>query len=479
MSGRADLTLVAEVDAGELSVPAFDAARRIQYEHGTANRGPRELLLRALELLPVHGATGAYQEVGIRSRGRDSEPIPTKAIPHALDLGAGLGQESEELLRRGWRVTATDASRRMLESVRRRAAAIDALDRLALVHATFERTDLPPDSFDLVHAGFSLPFCPLPQFDSVWRAVAQSVREGGLFVGQFFGPQDEFVLKSPPGSMAAHDSAAVRRLLAGFDLLVHEEVERDGRTAPDSPKHWHVHHVIARRSSLRVKRAEVLSGNSAVGHAGLQRERVRLRYREYAHHYDRSYGRYTAHATRLLFRAIAQVPPPNRVLDACCGTGTMTAALASRLPDSHVLAVDLSPDMLTEARSRLQHLAPRVRVLEAAAESLPLPSGSVDLVTCANALHLVHDPREAVREFARVLAPGGALIVLDWRLDAPLMRVLAAWLNATQRTRRQLLDRRGLSEAIESAGLAPQSIDAVRIPPAWGLMLATARKPST
>ncbi len=216
---------------GELAVPGFDSERRALYEQGTARRGPRDLLLRALEAFGPDASGG--------------EPRV------ALDLGAGLGHETEELLRRGWRVTATDASGRMLDLIRRRAEAIGAADRLSLVHARFEATPMPPSSFHLVHAGFSLPFCPAKHFARVWDALMDSIRPGGRFVGQLFGPNDEFVRTSPAGALTAHGADEVRRLLHGFEILVHEEIDRPGETAAGVPKYWHVHHLIAARSAAR------------------------------------------------------------------------------------------------------------------------------------------------------------------------------------------------------------------------------------
>lgn len=210
-----------------------------------------------------------------------------------------------------------------------------------------------------------------------------------------------------------------------------------------------------------------------------QHDRVRLRYRDYARHYDRSYGRYTAHTRRLVLQALEGLPDPTTVLDSCCGTGGVTSALAARFPSAQVVGADLSPEMLAQARAHLADPSQRVRFVEAPAESLPFATGGMELVVCANALHLVPEPAEAIREFTRVLAPGGTLLILDWRLDAPLMRALAFWLNATQSTRRRLLHRKGLAAALRSAGLICDRVDAVRIPPAWGLMRARARKPST
>jgi len=219
--------------------------------------------------------------------------------------------------------------------------------------------------------------------------------------------------------------------------------------------------------------------DGAGSHGTDQHERVRARYSDFARHYDRSFRRYTTCSTHIILSALRAVPEPRRVLDACCGTGVVTAALAQRFEKAEVIGVDLSPDMLQRARGHLDSLAPRVRLAEAPAERLPAATGSIDLLVCANALHLVPEPQEALREFARVLAPGGLAVILDWTLDAPAMRVLVTWLNATQRTQRRVYRMRSLEAALSGAHLRVEALSRVRIPPAWGLMLARARKPST
>ncbi|MFI6071722.1 class I SAM-dependent methyltransferase [Actinoplanes sp. NPDC051343] len=115
-------------------------------------------------------------------------------------------------------------------------------------------------------------------------------------------------------------------------------------------------------------------------------------------------------------------PPPSgpRVIDLGAGTGKLTRLIRDReLP---VTAVEPSPGM----RAQLSAVLPDVTVVEGSAESMPLPSGSADIVLVAQAWHWV-DPARAVPEVARVLAPGGRLGLLwnvrddraDWvrRLD--------------------------------------------------------------
>ena len=98
---------------------------------------------------------------------------------------------------------------------------------------------------------------------------------------------------------------------------------------------------------------------------------------------------------------------PGVALDAACGTGRFAEFLAKR--GHQVIGVDSSPDMLAHARRRVPDAEFRVAELD----RLPLPDDSVDVIVCA--LALVHVPRlqPVLAEFARVLRPGGDLVISD------------------------------------------------------------------
>jgi len=109
--------------------------------------------------------------------------------------------------------------------------------------------------------------------------------------------------------------------------------------------------------------------------------------------------------------------PGSKVLDAACGTGRHALQLAAR---GHSLTgVDRSPHMLARARTKL----PDAVFLDGDLEALPVPDAAFDVVVCG--LALVHLPRldQVMAEFARVLRPGGRLIVSD----VHPMPILVGW----------------------------------------------------
>lgn len=106
-------------------------------------------------------------------------------------------------------------------------------------------------------------------------------------------------------------------------------------------------------------------------------------------------------------RALIDSIPSGTVLDAACGTGRYSTFLAER--GHTVIGVDQSDAMLAIARRKLAAADFRRGDLTA----LPLPANSVDAAVCALALVHVRDLSAALREFARVLRPGGRLIISD------------------------------------------------------------------
>ena len=101
------------------------------------------------------------------------------------------------------------------------------------------------------------------------------------------------------------------------------------------------------------------------------------------------------------------------VADLGAGEGVLTLMLARYA--ARVTAVDTSPQMLRHLATRAEDagVANRVRVAEGDLEALPLPDGCMDAAFLSQALHHAARPGQAVSEAARILKPGGLLILLD------------------------------------------------------------------
>jgi len=110
------------------------------------------------------------------------------------------------------------------------------------------------------------------------------------------------------------------------------------------------------------------------------------------------------------------VGTPPVILDVCTGTGDLAMAVLSRSPEARVIGCDFCRPMLARAAAKFAgaRLAPRVTLLEADAQALPVADASVDAVTCAFGLRNLADPRRGLAEMRRVVRPGGQVVLLEF-----------------------------------------------------------------
>ena len=158
-----------------------------------------------------------------------------------VDIAAGEGRDTLELLERGWRVVATDNHPDAFPLLLARVPDASR-SRLTTVEVDFAEMQVP--ACDLVNASFALPFCKPEDFAPLWARIVVAIRPGGRFAGQFFGDRDTWA--SLPGR-SHHSRAEVENLLADFDIEMMSEEERDDPPDVRSPKHWQLFHVVARK----------------------------------------------------------------------------------------------------------------------------------------------------------------------------------------------------------------------------------------
>jgi len=111
----------------------------------------------------------------------------------------------------------------------------------------------------------------------------------------------------------------------------------------------------------------------------------------------------------------AELGPGDAALDVCCGTGDLAIELAARVgPEGTVVGCDFSEPMLELARRKAgDRELSQVRFEWADALELPYPNGAFDAVTVGFGARNLADLDGGLRELARVLRPGGRLVILE------------------------------------------------------------------
>jgi len=119
-----------------------------------------------------------------------------------------------------------------------------------------------------------------------------------------------------------------------------------------------------------------------------------------------------------------------RLLDAGCGDGVVSVRLAQSGAD--VTGLDNEPRVLVVARCRARNAGLRVSFLDGAVQALPPEDCSFDIVVAVTVLCFVADPERALREMARVLRPGGRLVIgeLGRYSSWAAKRRIAGWLGS-------------------------------------------------
>jgi len=186
-------------------------------------------------------------------------------------------------------------------------------------------------------------------------------------------------------------------------------------------------------------------------HVRDKRQRVQKMFAAIAPSYDlnnRLHSLWMDQAWRRKAVKLATLSEDDVVVDVACGTGDLTLAMAHGLwpnpgdwppAKGQVIGIDFTFEMLPLARDKANRLregdldgrtlatGDYVYWLNGDAQSIPLPDASADVVSIAFGIRNVQDPAAAIREFRRILRPGGCLIILEFSL--PTNAVLRGMYN--------------------------------------------------
>src|SRR5437588_5505424 len=265
----------------------------------------------------------------------------------------------------------------------------------------------------------------------------KALADAGWVAARAEGTSHLYTMTRP--SAAHGDDGSARRLW----LLVREQVGPTPAAAQDQRR---LQAVLADR---RTKSQEFFSSSAG------QWDRMR----------DDLFG------DRFHLGALAAFAQSDWVLgDLGCGTGETSAALAPFV--QHVIAVDASAQMLQAARKRLQSFD-NIELRRGDLEALPIDDARLDAATLMLALHYVPEPQRAMSEAARVLKPGGRLLLVDMLphdRDSYRQQMGHVWLGFAEDQVARMFKEAGL----ENVRIVPLVPDARAKGP--GLFVATGEK---
>jgi malonyl-CoA O-methyltransferase len=197
------------------------------------------------------------------------------------------------------------------------------------------------------------------------------------------------------------------------------------------------------------------------------KRQVRRSFGDAAASYDEAAVLQREVGARMLSRLDLVTLKPTCVLDAGSGTGEISRALRERYRDARLIELDLALPMLQHSRTKrglLQKIMGKSNwAVCSDIESLPLASGSVELVCSNLAIQWLNEPDRAFREFHRVLAPEGLLMFSTFGPDT-LLELRKAFAGADDKPHvNRFIDMHDLGDALSRAGFASPVMDVDRI----------------
>lgn len=195
--------------------PISNEANWPLYFEKTRNGGPRENLVRALDLFDKENFQGV-----------------------CMDIGSGAGNDINYLLEKGWKVLAFDPEEESQRIIKER---FPNQSNLQFTQASFK--EISWEMIDLINCSYVLPFCEQEYFDTLMQNIVTHVKPGGRFAGNFFGPRhgwNHLNLVSKEKALSC---------FSNFEIEYIHEVEEDKISALGDEVFFHNIDVVGRRKS--------------------------------------------------------------------------------------------------------------------------------------------------------------------------------------------------------------------------------------
>jgi len=141
--------------------------------------------------------------------------------------------------------------------------------------------------------------------------------------------------------------------------------------------------------------------------------KIRAMFRDISPGYDRANTILSAGVHHLWRRAAVRVSGAKKgdaILDCATGTGDLAIAFKKRVQNGRVVGTDFVPEMIELARKK----SPRIEFEVADVTQLPYANDTFDVASISFGIRNVGDPRKGIRELARVVKPGGRVVILEF-----------------------------------------------------------------
>lgn len=190
--------------------------------------------------------------------------------------------------------------------------------------------------------------------------------------------------------------------------------------------------------------------------------------------YDRRWAHYITRSVDETMRRL-ELRSGDKLLDVGCGTGVLLEAVCRRASPVRVTGLDLAMPMLRVAGHRLEAGRPLVA---GDVMRLPFRTGTFQVIVSTSSFHYWSDPRTALAEIARVLAPAGRLVITDWCDDYLACHIYNWVLRRLDPAHQRAYSQRECAGLLGDAGYIIGRLDRYKIGWLWGLMTVTARRGS-
>ena len=207
-----------------------------------------------------------------------------------------------------------------------------------------------------------------------------------------------------------------------------------------------------------------------------QHTKVVKSYARQAWFYDWRFKNYLEETLRVALEAL-RLTGKEKILDVACGTGELERRIFDKFPQQPVWGVDISQHMLDLAHEKLGSKNNLI-LKQCDSQKIPFDDGQFDHVVTCSAFHYMREPQKVINEFARVLKPGGSVVLLDWCWDFFNAKVYHYFRKIFFPAHYRVYSLQEIRQMYEKAGLKVTQEKTFTVRVIWRMMCVTGEKKS-